>query len=102
VSLYERVREMWDIDQDWPTPKFAVLCPLCRSPDTMIRRWSYCESPKSPRPWRCDVHFKCRSCSMTWACGVAVPEERYPGRIVKYHGGDIEPVGATSMKGSKV
>jgi hypothetical protein len=89
-DLLERVRKRWDIDREWPEPKWSVLCPCCWEHEVMIRRWKYHESRLSPQPWRCDVMFKCRVCSMTWACGVPVPEEQYPGPISKHNSGVIE------------
>ena len=85
-KLLDKVREVWDIDQWFPTlrshSQAGVSCPACESRTFGVRSWKYHHRPMSSHTRRCDVMVKCYRCSMTWCHGVPVPEEWYPSGLL--------------------
>ncbi len=84
-GIWARIAERWDLTGDLPTPKWDVTCPVCsaRMSDRLIqgRLWSFHKrSAQSKNPHRCDVSFKCRTCSYVLMFGVVVPQEMYNRR----------------------
>jgi hypothetical protein len=78
LSETERVLDAtlrhWDLDGPLPRPKGEwVACPVCRSPDYLLKRYGFHPRPESEL-CRADVTLKCRECAAVWTHGVAIPE----------------------------
>lgn len=82
-KLMARVEQAWDLTGPYPIPKWNVACPCCRKDRTdeaiHIRAFKFFirHGEQHAHWYRCDVHFKCRYCSLTWFAGVPVPQEMY-------------------------
>lgn len=77
-EVYERVRRAWMWRSGVPYLKHPhVHCPACGSREFVYRNWRFHLRPKRGHrsQHRCDVYFKCTSCSMVWIHGVVVPPE---------------------------
>lgn len=72
-EVLERVKRFWELTGPFPIPKQPVLCPVCRSDETMIKNCGFFK--RKPEDYRCDVTFKCTVCSNVWTHGVVVPKE---------------------------
>lgn len=74
------VRKRWDLSGPVPVPVGDWLaCPVCRADQIQARHFRFHERD-SAIPWRCDVSFKCTSCSAVWEHGVVVTREMYARR----------------------
>jgi len=76
-QIFERVGKYWSLDGFFPLPKFHVKCPVCGAGDSeiIIREMTFTVRSGSPRPFRCNVSFKCTRCSYSWVHGVVIPKE---------------------------
>ena len=76
-EIFKRVGKYWSLDGFFPLPKFHVKCPECGAPDDeiIIREMTFTVRSGSPRPFRCNVSFKCTRCSYSWVHGVVIPKE---------------------------
>lgn len=74
----QRLEQVFDFSRSLPLARpGAVRCPVCTRSEPIPRRWGFHESEGSPRPWRCDVSFKCTWCAHVWVHGLAISEEEY-------------------------
>lgn len=75
----QRVDLHWDLRWPAPVPREIPPCPVCPDGRAVAKDWRFhsVAVAGSPRPWRCDVRFKCVDCSAVWQHGVAIPEAMY-------------------------
>jgi|AntRauTorcE11897_2_1112592.scaffolds.fasta_scaffold30407_3 hypothetical protein len=72
----KRIRSMWDLSGPVPLPKFEIHCPVCDNNQILMRAALFHTRRKvSENPFRCDVKFKCCTCSYVWSHGIVVPKE---------------------------
>lgn len=73
------VRGRWDLRAPLPRPLDGWLaCPVCRSPEPQPRYWQFhTMAGVHTLPWRCDISFKCTSCSAVWIHGLPLDEETW-------------------------
>jgi len=73
AEIMERVKRFWDLSGPFPLPKWAVACPVCGFQDVLIKQCKF--HVRAENKYRCDVMFKCATCSAVWQHGVKVSKE---------------------------
>lgn len=77
-QVHERVAAAWTFERGWiPVPRFQVHCPQCRSVLIQLSRVGFGQRKGSATKYRCDVSFKCTSCSMFWTHGIPITKAVY-------------------------
>jgi hypothetical protein len=74
-DVFTRIDQRWEFIDGFPLPKWNVQCPCCREEDVQIHSFGFNRRGESPHPFRCNVGFKCRVCSMVWTLGVVVKSQ---------------------------
>lgn len=75
-GLQDRMAEMWDMSGPVPLPKFDPECPICHSTQILLKEALFHTRAKvSSHKFRCDIKFKCTTCSFVWKHGLVVPDE---------------------------
>lgn len=80
-DVLANVEARWDLTGPLPVPRGEWLaCPVCRAGQPQPRHWNF-HRHGTTHPWRCDVSWKCISCSAVWIHGVAVPQSMYVAAV---------------------
>lgn len=81
-EVLARVQRVWDLSGEQPEHRPGLIkCPACRASDIQQRHTRFflrrhkMDPEQHASPYRCDVSFKCRVCSMVWLHGVVVPKD---------------------------
>ncbi|MGI9085385.1 MAG: hypothetical protein ACR2FE_08835 [Aeromicrobium sp.] len=71
------VGSAWQVDgTPLPVPRFQPTCFSCDGKDVLLRSYHYFDRGITSR-FRCDVTFKCLTCSAVWTHGLAIqPSQR--------------------------
>lgn len=85
-AIHERVAEAWDLRGNLPIPRWDVMCPCCFSSLVQFKAMTFFRRKRPNNPYRCDVDFKCRACSMVWRHGVAISQMMFEARTVGHPG----------------
>lgn len=85
-DVMEKVATAWEFLGEPPIipyPQFEMICPnpACQSMNVQYSRVSFGMRDTSPHPYRADVSFKCRICSMFWTFGLVVSKEVYSAAV---------------------
>jgi hypothetical protein len=76
-SVHDDVAKYWTFRDGVPLPRMYPACPVCRHNLPALSRVRFHERKDSPSRYRCDVGFKCRTCSHYWVHGVVVPRSSW-------------------------
>lgn len=74
----ENCNKFWDMSNGIvPIPRMELTC-SCGATGTMTcRNISWRQKPSTPRPYRCDISFKCLNCSRIAHHGVVITQAMF-------------------------